>query len=558
MRTSSHDRQAQRPRIEREHLPADIFGLSPVARAGLAQGMAFGPIPVVRRLADLAPPADRHHVAERDALARAIGQGLEAVDPPDRVRTSLKVLGDVDVCCVVTGQQPGFLAGPLYSLYKAMQATKLAHELSQNWGRPVVPIFWNHGDDHDIAEVHHAWQLNRNLDVQKTGIAGLSSGRLPVSRIVMDSERQRLPALRTSLAEIFEEHAYTEEALDLLFPRHGETLVRAFTRGLTELLGEHGLVVVEPDWIRASMGSHLAQIVSNGAVRSLERGSRDLENAGLEAGIDVEGAALVYRVDESGRRALRAGGDGFRFDGEPGSRTAAELAAEIVADPDGYSPGALLRPLVQDAVFPTCAYIGGYGELAYHAQLGPLRDACHLPRVPFVPRVSATLIDAATRSSLERLDLELRQVLQDASILDGEQEAPQGTPEVVAALRASAERAANDVASHRQELSKLDHGLGTNLGRTANQIRALVEKIAAKAERVYANSEGKGKRHTRRLTGMLVPRGLPQERVLGPFQFTARFGRAWVDALYEDWPALSSEHVAIQMHAPEEGPEETQ
>ncbi|MFT5049587.1 MAG: bacillithiol biosynthesis cysteine-adding enzyme BshC [Chlamydiales bacterium] len=557
MVTRSNNAEALRPKIVREHLPADIFGLSNVARAGLAQGMDFGPVPVPRRLSDLVPPKDRHDVAERRALARVIGQGLDAVDPPDRVRTSLNVLANPDVFCVVTGQQPGFLAGPLYSLYKAMQAAKLAHELSSQWGRPVVPIFWNHGDDHDIAEVHHAWQLNRNLDIQKIGIAGLSSGRLPVSRIVMDAQLQRLPALRESLTGIFEEHAFTEEALDLLLPRDGETLVRAFTRALTVLLGEHGLVVVEPDWIRASMGSHLAQVVSAGVFDGLEAGSRELHAAGLEPGIAIEEAALVYRVDGDGRRALRAGGEGFRFDEEPGSRTAAELAAEIVADPEGYSPGALLRPLVQDAVFPTCAYIGGHGELAYHAQLGALRDACHLPRVPFVPRVSATLLDEATRSSLQRLELELRQVLQDPSVLDDELEAPQGTPEVVAALRASAERAATEIASHRQELTKLDHGLGSNLGRTANQIRALVEKIASKAERVHANSTGKGKRHTRRLTGMLMPRGLPQERVLGPLQFTARFGKAWVDALYADWPALSSEHLAIQMHAPEGQTDET-
>lgn len=555
MPTSTSSGGVEPLQVRREHLPADILGLSALARASLTQGMGFAPVPVVRRLDDLARPVDRHDLGEREILARSIARELEPLGPPERVKTSLNVLATGDVFCVVTGQQPGFLAAPLYSLYKAMQATKLAHELTLQWGLPVVPIFWNHADDHDVAEVHHAWQLNRNLDLQKTGLAGMSSGKLPVSRIFMDEERQRLSSLRASLAEIYAEHPATEAALELLFPRHGETLARAFTRAFTQLLGEHGLVVVEPDWIREGMSPHLARAVGAGAQEALAAGESQLAAQGFEPGIAAQGAALVYRVDDAGRHALRLGGEGFRFDGESGSRTPAELAAEITEDPAGYSPGALLRPLVQDGVFPTCAYVGGWGELAYHAQLGPLRDTCGLPRTPFVPRVSATLIDADTRGSLARLGLELRDVLGDSTTLEEDADGPQDGPPVAAELRASAQRAAEDLLRQREGLARLDAALGANLRRTAQQIKGLVEKIAAKAERVHANSSGKGKRHVRRLSGMLLPRDLPQERVLGPLQFLARHGKGWVDALYDEWPALSSEHLALHMEAKAAAPE---
>ena len=544
--------QVAPPRVRREHLPADIFGLSALSRTALAGGMDFGPIPLVRRPADLERPVERHDPAEREALAMALERGLESVGIPDRVKTSLNVLATGDVFCVVTGQQPGFLSAPLYSLYKAMQACKLAHELSLSWGLPVVPVFWNHADDHDIAEVHHAWLLNRNLDLSKSALAGLSSGRQPLSRIVLDEEHQRLGPLRASLTDMFEELPCIEAALDLFLPRPGETLPRALTRSLTELLGAHGLVVVEPDWIRNVMASHLAHIVGIGPRAELEAGSKTLVEAGFEAGIDPATAALVYRVDESGRSALRSGGEGFRFDDEPGSRTAAELAAEIIDDPASFSPGALLRPLVQDGVFPTCAYIGGWGELAYHAQLGALRDACDLPRTPFVPRVSATLVDGDTRASLDRLELDLREVLGNPAVLETQGEGATDSPPVVAKLRETAERAARDLAEHKAELSELDPSLGVNLKKTAQQIRGLVEKIVGKAERVHANSKGKGKRHVRRLSGVLVPRGLPQERVLGPMPFMARYGMGWVDALYEEWPALSSEHLAIHLEETED------
>ena len=53
---------------------------------------------------------------------------------------------------VTTGQQPGLFGGPLYTMHKAMSAAGLAAELEAAWGRPVVPVFWLAGDDHDFAE----------------------------------------------------------------------------------------------------------------------------------------------------------------------------------------------------------------------------------------------------------------------------------------------------------------------------------------------------------------------------------------------------------------------
>ena len=119
----------------------------------------------------------------------------------------------------------------------------------------------------------------------------------------------------------------------------------------------------------------------------------------FDAGEDASrAAALVYRhvPGESGRPervALRAGGEGFVVDGEPGSRPHAELGGLIVGTPDSWSAGAVLRPMVQDAVLPTCVYVGGWGELGYQAQSGPARDAIDLPRTPFLPRVSAVRCD---------------------------------------------------------------------------------------------------------------------------------------------------------------------
>jgi len=533
-----------------EHLPADLFGLSDVARAALAQGPAFAPLPVARKPEDVPRPPERHDKGQREQLALTLGKALGPLDPPERVRTSIKLLGMPGVFAVVTGQQPGFLMSPLYSLYKALQACRLAHELSNAWGSPVVPLFWNHADDHDVAEVHHSFLLNRNLDLQKVGLAGMSSGKIPIGHIELSEERHRLSGTRELLSQQYGEHPFCDEALDLLCPRPGETLARAMTRALTALLGEHGLVVVEPDWIRAGISHGLADVISTDPYPALVEGAQALEATGLSVGIDPTTAALVYAVDEKGRHPLRAGGEGFQYDGEPGSRTPHELAAEIVQDLDAWSPAALLRPLAQDAVFPTAAYVGGYGELAYLAQLGPVRERAGLPQTPFVPRIGITLADADLNYAASRVETSVADFLRAGGEIDAQNETP--APAVLEALRRTAQEASSALLAHKADLTEFDRALGANLKRTADQVRSLVDKLVQKGERVHANSSGKGRRQLRRLQNTLFPRDLPQERVLGPFVPYARYGKAWVEALYAELPPISTEHLLVHLETDEE------
>ncbi len=511
---------------------------------------------VPRRLDEIARPADRFSADERAALARQIEEHLARHRPHVAVVDALRSLAEPGACAVVTGQQPGLLAAPLYSLYKALHALALARRLRQHWSAPVVALFWNHADDHDIAEVHHANLVNRNLDVQKVSLAGVSSGRQPFSRIVLDESTHHLAAIRSLLAQIVEGTPCAERAVDLFAPRAGETLAGAFTRSLGELLGPAGLVVVEPDWIRPQMSAHLARLAAADPVRELEKGAERLRAQGLQPAIEPAGAALFYALEASGRRALRAGGDGFRFDGEAGSRTGAELAAEIVQDPLAWSPGALLRPIVQDLCLPVAAYVGGTGELAYHAELPELRASIGAPATPFVLRVSCTLVDPECRVSLARLGTSVDEVLRARGVAEPQGGGASGAsaePAVIGRLRAIADAGARELEALRDDLAAVDPGLLSQLKRAAAQMRSAGDWVAEKAERVHQNKSGKGRRHLRRLASSLFPLGEPQERVLGPFPFVARFGEDWPIELLEAIDPFAREHLVVNLGPDLEG-----
>lgn len=541
--------------IRIEHMSADVLELKPFARAALSGRIAPELVRVPRSMAAFTKPEDRHEHIEREALAERIGQELGKLGPHVAVVDAVRALAQPGTFAVVTGQQPGFLASPLYSLYKALQTIALARELTRAWGTPVVALFWNHGDDSDLAEVNHVHVVNKNLDLQKLVLAGLASGKRPLSRITFDNETHKLATIRAALAQIVDGSPFDTRALEMFVPRQGETFSTAFTRSFTEFLGPLGLVVVEPDWIRPQMSRELARIVTLDPQAALVRGAQRVRDAGHEVAIDPENAALLFALDAKGRRALRAGGDGFRYDGEDGSRTGAELAAEIVQDPLAWSPGALVRPIVQDLVLPAVAYVGGFGELAYHAQLGALRDACGAPRTAFVPRISMTLVDPLCRLALRRLEVDVATIVRAKGAY-----AVGGTnvelPPVLAKMRAAASEAAAKLTALKAEFSELDPGLAAQLKRTGDQIEELVEKLAEKGERVHQNKSGKGRRHERRANTILFPRQMPQERVLGPLPFVARFGEQWIHELCAELDPLAPEHLIVNLDADVETQEE--
>ncbi len=71
---------------------------------------------------------------------------------------TLSKLAEPGTVAVVTGQQVGLFSGPAYTVFKALTAVKLAEHLSGQ-GIPAVPVFWLATEDHDLAEVDHAWVL---------------------------------------------------------------------------------------------------------------------------------------------------------------------------------------------------------------------------------------------------------------------------------------------------------------------------------------------------------------------------------------------------------------
>ena len=536
--------------LEFRFLPADVFGLQAWSARTLAERPTPAHLPgilVPDSVAAFPRPPDRHEPEAREALAATLERELARHQPHVAVLESVRAIKERGACFVIAGQQPGLLGGPLYNIYKALHAIVLARALSRAWETSVIPLFWNHADDHDLAEVHHLWIQNPNLDLRKVSLAGVSSGRTPLHELHFEAEHHKLGALAELLRQNLWEGPEQARALELFLPRAGETFSGAFTRLLLALFGHQGLVVLEPQWLRGETSAVLARLVTQDLEGALATGAKLVRQQGREPAIEPAEAALLFHTRDRKRNALRLAGGEFRYDGESGSRSGIELAAEIVHTPADWSPGALLRPIVQDLVLPVAGYVGGWGELAYHAQLPPLRTLAGAPATPFVPRLSATLVDRQARESLEKLGLDVRALLAARGRIDEPPEADGPSSPVAARLRAVARQAAQELLALREDVAALDRGLATHVKRTADIFEDQVGKLAQKLERVQQNTAGSGRRHQRRVANGLFPNDTPQERVRGALEFVARGGTGWIDELLAGIEPLPTEHLVVYL-----------
>src|SRR6266513_2748580 len=99
---------------------------------------------------------------------------------------SLDLLAKPGAVAVVTGQQVGLFSGPAYTVYKALTAAKLARDLMAR-GIPAVPIFWLATEDHDFAEINHAWVFDRQHRPVKLEVNSAVASNQPVGEVRLTS-----------------------------------------------------------------------------------------------------------------------------------------------------------------------------------------------------------------------------------------------------------------------------------------------------------------------------------------------------------------------------------
>jgi bacillithiol biosynthesis cysteine-adding enzyme BshC len=449
---------------------------------------------------------------------------------------------------VVTGQQVTLFGGPLFTILKAATAIRKARDASTA-GSPHVPVFWLATEDHDLAEADHVTLPSRHelttlrlATGQANGIAvgGVTVGR-NVEELLAEAEAILGPG----------------PVLDLLTAcyREGQSLGQAYGQFIGHIFAAQGLVVVDA----SSRDFHAlgSDVLRQAIVRSDELRvaitdrDQQLAAAGYHSQVLVPPlSSLLFLFDsKTGVRApLRRTADGGWHAARQDYSTA-ELLAILDQEPERISPNALLRPVFQDSILPTSAYIGGPSEVAYFAQSQVLYERILGRTTPVLPRLSATLVEPAVAGLLARHEVSLPDVIQSAleDPLALAQRLGARAISVVGKRKLAA--AGNALDTELSSLATFMHSLDPGLGRAADVSSSKMRYQMNRMRRLAANYELRREQSLGRDAGLialnLFPDRRPQERILGAAWFLSRYGEGLQDLLVEQAGQQCPGHKAI-------------
>jgi bacillithiol synthase len=489
-----------------------------IARARLAAGRATPPalLQVLRELqASLSPSRARQ--ANLDALAAG--------------RTAV----------VVTGQQIGPFLGPLYAFYKAASAIAVARAIEAESGVRCVPLFWLQTEDHDFAEISSCTVAGRDGEpVRLTLRDEKGDGRASVAYRTLP---EQVNELLDTLAEALEPGPAADETLALLRAHYqpGRSMAAAFASVMAAVFAEEGLLVFNP---RDARVAELAAPVYRTCIDECEAIERRLQDrrdllsaAGFREQVAVrEHGALVFfhRDGATGprfriqRKVASTGEISWALAGSTEVVHHEEILRILAAEPLRFSTSALLRPIVQDVLLPTVAYVGGPGEINYFAQVSALYAHFNLAPPLLVPRARFRCVDARTRRWLDQLGL----TAADLSLPKNELRArltvtlPDGvaSPEDLRALvKSQIEPALDKIAA---SVAAADAHLQRPARRTRASVAFGLDRLIARYARTLVERDETTLRRIRRLELALAPEGVPQERYYG-------------------WPSLAGRHGVV-------------
>lgn len=471
-------------------------------------------------------------------IAELRAQNAELGASPSRDE-NLDALARPGTIAVVTGQQVGLFLGPLFTFYKAASAIALSRRFTAEYGVRCVPVFWLQTEDHDFDEIRscHLPPVGAEQPARSLSLAA----RPAEERVSVAHRRlgEEVTAVISSLSESLDALPQAREFLSLLTasyqPPH--TLAQAFARTLASLFSDEGLVFIDPR--RPAVAALAREVVARAITDQsrlaalLAERTRQLGEAGFAEQIALRPHTTLcffHREVSGPRYRLERCGDGYTTPASTALLDEPALLALVREQPLAFSTSALLRPLLQDSLLPTAAYVGGPGEINYFAQLAPLYPHFGLPMPLIVPRARVRLVEPHARTLLGRVGLAAAEVEAPLTTVISrclEKTRPAG-PERLAEPSPEELRAAllGELGPRLEQLLQAEPGLADAVNRTRESVSVNIGKLVEKYRRLRVSRDQVLVDRVTRLQAYLYPAGAPQERHYSLPYYACQYGVA--------------------------------
>ena len=470
---------------------------------------------------------------QREALAAVLREQNQGYGCGPRTLDQVEKIVRDQACAVVTGQQVGLFSGPLYTIYKALTAIKLAEGLSQRNLGSFVPIFWLASEDHDLAEIDHITLLNKNNKLENIRCP-IPSGeqKIPASQMILPSEI--MDCLR-QLKDATLDSEFKADIIEHLSEAYqpGRSMAEAFGRWMTRLFNSYGLIFIDANHPRLKeLGREIFYQEIAEESPSTEQAlaaSEKLRQAGYEAQVHLHQGILNIFYAEQERRAIQWKEGVFSIKETPQTFRKQDLLALAAEKPFLFSPNVLLRPLYQDALLPTVAYIGGPGEIAYFAQMKGVYQRFRLPMPVIYPRKTVTIVEKKIDHILKKYGMKISDFWRDAAGIIGETAKKQIPDSVQKALRLVLGHLEEDFEPLKREIAAFEPTLKETTDLAKRKMDKSLKFLEKKILQAAKTQDDIAIRQLNKASLNLYPNRLLQERVFNIVPYLIKYGYSLID-----------------------------
>ena len=485
-------------------------------------------------------------VPHRQELCQILDKQNRSFGAGARTLENVEKLQDRDCFAVVTGQQVGLFTGPTYTIYKALTAVKLAAHYACR-GIKVVPIFWMATEDHDLAEVDHSHVIDGDSHLQLVRCeSGPEDVAKPVGKVRFSAAIE--PCLQQFLASLpnSEFKIEIESRLSAAY-RPTRTFSEAFGEILSYLFSNYGLILVDPqDEALKRLGAPIFEkILLNGNryQSAIQSRSDQLIAAGYHTQVTVEEESTGLFFEDEGKRRALTRDDGFlKIKGTAHRLPVTHFQDALKEAPWKFSPNVLFRPLMQDLLLPTLAYVAGPSEVAYLAQIGPLYEEFGRKAPIVFPRFSFTVVERKIGKILEKYQLNFEDIFLGNEALI-KKVVEQNLDQSLAAKFSALEQ------EFGEKLGELEGPLKAVDATLAEALRTTQQKVQYQVAHLRTKFVHAETRHQETLTkqidkalAILYPLKTLQERRINIFYFLARYGMDFLAQLNEEIDLTNPDH----------------
>jgi len=493
---------------------------------------------------------------KREELADYIGEYMSKFPSSNEVVASISKLRNPDSVVVIGGQQAGILTGPLYSIHKILSIILFAKKQEAELSVPVVPVFWIAGEDHDYDEVNHIFVEKEN-QLEKSIYPEKVLDKRMVSHIEIKKD-----VLKNWVIDIISSYGETEHTKSLLqfadaAIENSVTFVDFFAHITMSLFKEYGLLIVDSGdkgLRKLEKEYFINQIKSTKEItEKVKKKQQELEGIGMSQTIVInDSCANLFYYDEVSHERILLDyiPEQKQFVGASGSISFSydemlEIASEF---PERLSNNVVTRPLMQECLFPTLAFIAGPGEIAYWAELKEVFEHFDMKMPPIVPRLNISLIERNVSSDMEELGLKLEDVLtagtgkQKELFLDANRDS---------SFQALFAQTKDQLVKNYLEIEKKTEqhykGMLPLLKKNESLLLKQIDFMENRLELALLQKHEVVIEKYNRIERRLKPSGSPQERIWNLFYFLNQYGLSFIDELLTQSYLFDGSHQVVKL-----------